>query len=132
METEIFFAFATDNKKDFSDEHFGSAKYYLIYGYKDNKLNFAKEITNITPEEETHGDPNKADSVGKLMKSNNVKILVAKAMGPNIIRMRRTFVPVISRIKSIKETIKKIEQEKIQEILKELKSEDDKNVVYIS
>ena len=66
------------------------------------------------------------------MKSNNVKILVAKAMGPNITRMRRAFVPVISRIKSIKETIKKIEQKKIQEILKELKSEDNKNVVYIS
>ncbi len=132
METEIFLAFATDNRSELSNEHFGSAKYYLIYQVDGNRLRFVKEIANTTPEEETHGDPKKAEGIGMLMKKNSTYILVGKAMGPNITRMRKSFVPVISSISNISRLIKKIEAEKINEILKELKSNNEKNIVYIN
>ncbi len=123
------FAFATDDGESFTKEHFGSAKYYLIYDYNSNKnLEFIEKIENTTGEEEKHGDEEKARRVMSLMMSKGVKIFVAQIMGPNITIIRKRFVPVISRISSIDETIKKMN---FDEIISEASKEGDKRIIYV-
>ena len=109
-------AFATDNGIEFTKEHFGSAKYYLIYEYDFNaqKFKFVKKVENLTGDEEEHADETKAKKVINFMEELNIKAFVGYAMGPNIIFIRKKFVPVISRIKKIEEAIKKLNVEEIK------------------
>ena len=129
---KIKIAFGTDDGKELTKEHFGSAKYYLVYALdtKTKEISFIKKMDNKTPEEEKHGDPKKAKEVSQLMK--DTKVLVGLVMGPNIIRMRKKFVPVISREKNIEKAIELLKN-KIAEIGKELKKPEgeDKEVIYL-
>ncbi|MEA2021103.1 MAG: NifB/NifX family molybdenum-iron cluster-binding protein [Candidatus Caldatribacteriota bacterium] len=131
---KIILVCATDNKIDFSDEHFGSAKYYLFYEFDLEKKNivFLKSINNYTPqeEEEKHGDPKKAKSVSELLK--NVSVFVANKYGPNIKRIKKRFVPIVSRERNIEKAlsrIKKINHQIKTEIEKENKL--DKKIIFI-
>ena len=94
---KVQIACGTDDGKELTREHFGSAKYYLVYilDSETKEVNLMKKIENITAEEERHGDPKKAKSVSQLMRG--IEVLVGLAMGPNIVRIRKSFVPVISR-----------------------------------
>ncbi len=116
---KIKIAFATDDGTNLSSEHFGSAKRYLVY-VLNNTLEFEKEIENQTMEERFHGDPNKAKSIRELLK--DVQIFVGFVMGPNITRMRRFILPIISRIKRIHDAKAEILMHK-DEILKYLNKE---------
>ena len=125
-------AFATDNGTEFTKEHFGSARYYLIYEYdeKNGTLKFIEKVENLTGEEEKHGDEKKAKNVMEFMERLGVKAFVGFAMGPNIVFIRKRFVPVISRIKKIEEAIKKIDMEIVE---KEARKPEgiERNIVYI-
>lgn len=101
-------ACATDDEKELSRDHFGSAKVYLIYelDFETGQTSFLERIENTTEEERGHGDPIKAKGVSELMKG--IHVLVGLTMGPNIARIRKNFVPVISRKKDIKETLKRL------------------------
>jgi len=126
------FAFATDDGIEFTREHFGSAKCYLIYECDENKnFKFVEKVENCTGEEEKHGDEKKARNVMKFMEERNVKVFVGAAMGPNIVFIRKRFVPVISRIKRIEEAIEKID---VDEIEKEAEKPEGvkRKVIYIT
>ena len=128
---KIKLACGTDNETEFTNEHFGSSKYFLIYKFdlETKDLRFLKRIENSTQEEE-HGDIKKAKSVSELLK--NVFVLVAFRYGPNIIRIKKRFVPIISREKNIEKTLHKIKllSNKIKfEIEKE--KGIDKEIIYI-
>ena len=131
---KIILVCATDNKIDFSDEHFGSAKYYLFYEFDLEKKNmvFLKSINNYTPqeEEEKHGDPKKAKSVSELLE--NVSVFVANKYGPNIKRIKKRFVPIVSRGKNIEKTLSRIKEINHQ-IKTEIEKENrlDKNIIFI-
>ena len=105
MPESIIIACGTDDGVNFTDEHFGSAKYYLLYSLDPDtgETRFLEKQENTTPEEETHGDPKKARSISGLM--DGVDVLVGKAMGTNITRMRKKFVPIISREMDISKTL---------------------------
>jgi predicted Fe-Mo cluster-binding NifX family protein len=131
---KIILACGTDNKIDFSVEHFGSAKYFLFYEFDLEKKNivFLKSINNYTlpEEEEKHGDLKKAKSVSELLE--NVSVFVANKYGPNIKRIKKRFVPIISREKNIEKTlsrIKKINRQIKTEVEKENRL--DKNIIFI-
>ena len=131
---KIILACGTDNKIDFSVEHFGSAKYFLFYEFDLEKKNivFLKSINNYTlqKEEEKHGDLKKAKSVSELLE--NVSVFVANKYGPNIKRIKKRFVPIISREKNIEKTlsrIKKINRQIKTEVEKENRL--DKNIIFI-
>ena len=129
---KIKLACGTDNGIEFTNEHFGSSKYFLIYDFdlKTKDLRFLKRIENSTQEEEKHGDIKKAKSVSELLK--NVFVLVAFKYGPNIIRIKKRFVPIISREKNIEKTLNKIKIY-INKIKSEIKKEKgiDKEIIYI-
>jgi predicted Fe-Mo cluster-binding NifX family protein len=109
-------AFATDDGKTFTNEHFGDAKMFLIYDLKPEGSTFLKTVENTTePEQEDehehhHGDPKKAKGIGQLMKQHGVQVLVGKAFGPNIVRMNPQFVVVLMNDPTIEQAIKRLEQ----------------------
>ncbi len=89
-----------------------------------------KVLKNTTPEEEFHGDPKKARAIGQILGKEGVQVLVGFAMGPNIVRIRKRFVPVISRCQSIEDSIKEI-MRRYGEISRELEKEGEKEVIFI-
>jgi len=105
---KIKLACGTDNETEFTNGHFGSSKFFLIYDFdlETKDLRFLKRIENSTQEEEEHGDIKKAKSVSELLK--NIFVFAAFRYGPNIIRIKKRFVPIISREKNIEKTIYKI------------------------
>lgn len=105
---KIKLACGTDNETEFTNEHFGSSKYFLIYEFdlETKDLRFLKRIENSTQEEEKHGDIKKAKSVSELL--GNVSVFVANRYGPNIKRIKRRFIPIISREKNIEKTLNKV------------------------
>jgi len=129
---KVKLACGTDNGTEFTDKHFGSSKYFLIYEFnlETKDLEFLNKIENSTPEEEKHGDIKKAKSVSELLK--NVFVLVAFRYGPNIIRIKKRFVPIISREKNIEKTLNKVKlcSNKIKSEIEKEKGID-KKIIYI-
>ena len=101
-------ACATDDGKEFTTEHFGDAKFYLVYelDLENKELTFLRQIDNTSDEEKTHGDPKKAASISEIM--GDIQVIVGFAMGTNVTRMRKNFVPVISRKKRIEGALEEI------------------------
>ncbi len=91
-------AFATDDGENFVDRHFGDAKYYDLYEIDgEKKAVFLKRIENKTEieNEKPHGDPRKARGVFQTLAPFGVNVLVGRAFGPNINRMKSKFLCVI-------------------------------------
>jgi len=128
---KIKLACGTDNETEFTNEHFGLSKYFLIYDFdlETKDLKFLNRIENSTQEEE-HGDIKKAKSVSELLK--NVFVFVAFRYGPNIIRIKKRFIPIISREKNIERTLNKVKlySNKIKSEIEKEKGID-KDVIYI-
>jgi len=130
MSKIVKFVCATDDGINFSKKHFGSAKKYLLYSLdiETGFIKYIKEINNTTPEERIHGDPKKAKSISQML--NNVQILIGAAFGPNIVRMRKKYVIVVSREPNIKKSL-----EKINTILEDIKLSldqiGDKKIIYL-
>ena len=98
-------AFATDNNKTFMDRHFGDAEYYHVYEIDEKKSELINIIKNTTEEEDVHADPKKAGSIAKLLKQENVQIVVSKIFGPNIKRIKKKFVCILMKQNSIENGI---------------------------
>ncbi len=129
-ENKVKAAIATDDGKTLTTEHFGSAKRYLIYSLDFSKqaVGYLGEIANTTKEEETHGDPEKAKEVSELFAG--IPVLVGFAMGPNIVRIRKKFVPVISRERGIAQTVALLKGA-LPAIKKGLQEAGDKSIIYL-
>lgn len=115
----IRLAVGTDDNIFFSQAHFGSAKKYLIYSFNlaTAEILLESEIENTTPEEEKHGDPKKAKNISSLLP--DVSVLVARYMGANINKMRKKYVPIISKQNNIIQCMKKLPTI-LDQIIKEL------------
>lgn len=125
-------ACATDDGKNFISRHFGDAEKYLIYEYDEEKgkFIFLEEVENRPFKEAHDGDPKKASFISSILAPKGVNILMNKAMGPNIVRMRKSFVVVISRINFIENALNKID---IDFVKRELAKEKgvEKEIFYI-
>ncbi len=102
-------AFATDDKINFTKEHFGEAKEYLIYEITKTEAKLITTVKNVSPEEKMHSDPNKAKGVAHLLKPFKAQVLVNKAFGGNIKRMQQKFVVILSNENNINFCIKNIQ-----------------------
>jgi len=76
-----------------------------------------KNVKYREDENKSHGDPGKAEATSSVL--NGVDVLVGKIMGPNIVRLRKKFVPIIVRqpdigaaLKILKENLIEITEEK--------------------
>jgi hypothetical protein len=129
---KIKFACGSDDGVSLSDEHFGSAKFYMIFemDLENRKISFLEKQMNNTPKEKIHGDPKKAKAVSTALK--DVHVLLGFVFGPNIVRTRKRFVILISREKQINEVIKKLPNY-IDNIKEEMKKENgiDKEIIRV-
>jgi len=127
----MIIACGTDDEISLTKQHFGDSNFFLIYELNEGGFNLVKKVKNESPEEEHHGDPKKAGFIAGVMKQNEVKVLVAYAMGPNIVRMRKKFLPVISRIENINEALNFLHK-RFNEIQEKVKQEGDKEIIYLN
>jgi len=98
----LLVAIATNDSKNFITEHFGDADYYDIYTLNNKTIEFIKQISNTTEEEEDiHADPKKAKGITGLLKKENVQVVVSKIFGPNLKRIKSKFVCIISQAENI-------------------------------
>jgi predicted Fe-Mo cluster-binding NifX family protein len=120
IKEKILFAIGTDDGKTIkSDDHIGSSKYYFIYEYDNDGVLFIEKRDNPKyKEDETrvHGDPGKAQKVASVLR--NVDVIVGKILGPNVVRLKQKFVPVVIREANIEKAINII-KENINEIIDE-------------
>ena len=128
---ELIFSFATDDDISLKkDDHFGKAKYFKIYHYKDGKWEFIEKRENkkiMEDESLIHGDPKKAKAVSSILE--NVDVMVGRKFGPNIKRLINKFVFVVIReTDSIEEALKLIEKN-MQRVIEEKNKEERKVIV---
>ncbi len=98
-------AFATMDGQIYTKDHFGSANIYAVYSYDGSIFQHLEDIRNTTEEEEEDGDLRKARSVLDLLREKNVHIVVARRFGPNIRRIRRFLVPVVTGARNVSNTL---------------------------
>ena len=110
----IITAFATDDGQTFMDRHFGDAESFNIYEINSTKVNFLKTISNTIEEEDededVHADPTKAKGIAGLLKKEKVQVVVSKVFGPNIKRIKKKFVCIITQEKEINDSIQNIQK----------------------
>ena len=115
---KLMIAFASDDEIHLIKDHFGEAKAYLVYEIGKNNAELLNIVPNTSPEEQKHADPNKAKGVAGLLKPYGAQVLVNKAFGANIKRMKTKFVCILSKTDTIEESIKNI-QSRFQDVVNE-------------
>jgi len=120
IKEKLIFAIGTDDGKTIkSNDHVGMSKYFQIWEYSEGKLIFKETRKNIKYKEDKskiHGDPKKAEKVASALKG--IDVIVGKMFGPNIVRIKNKFVPVVIREPNIKKALEMIKQN-INEIIEE-------------
>jgi len=108
----IITAFATDDGQTFMNRHFGDAKSFNIYEINSTKDTFLKTIPNSIEEEDEdiHADPNKAKGIAGLLKKEQVQVVVSKVFGPNLKRIKKKFVCIITKEETISNSINNIKK----------------------
>ena len=75
----IRFAFAVNKEESFELKHFGDADKYLIYEFLEGEFKLITEQQNtlkLLDESPNHGSKDKGNSIIKLLKENNVDLVV--------------------------------------------------------
>ena len=100
-------ACGTSDGDSLFEDHFGESPFFHIYRVNPKSISFIEKVENFSrhKEESAHGDPRKAKTVGSLLKSKSVNVLLAHQMGPNVVRISKDFVPIISRTDDIEKTL---------------------------
>lgn len=112
----MIIASATNDKDTIIKDHFGDAKFFAIYEVLEDSICFIDVIDNTSRlEEGSHTE--KANNIIKLLKQNNVDILVNRAFGSNLKIIDKYLLPIIIRKTFIKDSLFLI-QENILEIKK--------------
>ncbi len=106
-------AIASNDGIHFNKEHFGDSDYYYIYELGKEHIEFIKKINNVAKdiEEKGHADPEKAGGVSKVLKKENIQVVVSGVFGPNLKRITKNFVCIIIRSGNLEDGLKRISQE---------------------
>ncbi len=110
-------AVSTNDGKEITKDHFGDGEFFLIYELGD-KLTLLEKRKNTSPPEEEHGSKEKAKGISDIL--SDIPIFLGYQFGPNIMRIKDKFLPVVSRERNIGkalELLKKYE-DKIKEELR--------------
>jgi len=102
-------AFATNDGKNFINNHFGDADFYYIFEIGACSIKYLKFIENNSEEESgVHADPQKAKGVSKILLREKVNVVCSKVFVPNIKRIKKQFVCVLSQDKTIEAASQKL------------------------
>lgn len=106
---KLIVACATDDGRTLTSEHFGSARKYAIYELDETTCTHLQSLPNtVSTCEEKHADPQKARSMTALLANRQVQVVVAKHFGPNIGKIKQSFVPVIVKAASLEDGCMKL------------------------
>lgn len=108
MKSNLRFALAVNSAHIFEPRHFGDADIYLLYDYREGKINFHREILNPAKDLQhsvAHGSPEKARLLTSLFRDEKVDVLVSKKFGGNLKRINQYFIPVIISLDSSEEVL---------------------------
>ncbi len=119
-------AVSTDDGENLTQEHFGDGKFFQIYHVNEGNLKLLKIIKNKTGEEDEHGDIEKARQISQIL--NEMDILLGFRFGPNIMRIKRKFLPVVSRNRNIETALRNL-RKNIREIERELARDNKRAVI---
>ncbi len=96
-----------DDETKLSQEHFGDAKYYLIYEVEeDGSYRLVEKRVNTVREmeEREHGDPRKFKAVVELL--SDVDVFLAGRTGPNFLRVRESrHYPIVVGRRTVEEAL---------------------------
>ena len=110
---KLRFAFAVNNENKFVRKHFGDADKYLIYTLESGKMklsSFEVNDSKIINEEHRHGSIRKGNAIIKVLKEQDVNVLVSTRFGKNISLINKHFVPVIIPMEQQDEIINILEK----------------------
>ena len=89
-------AVATDDGKHFMGRHFGDAEFFEIFEFSESGYEIVGRVTNDLDEEEGHADPRKAKGIAGILREQGVQVAAARIFGPNIKRIKKHFVCVLT------------------------------------
>lgn len=97
-------AVSTEDEKSITKDHFGEGEYFLIYEISSQGYRLLEKRENTSPEEEEHGSEEKARGIMGILE--DVPVLLGYQFGPNIMRIKRNFLPIVSRERRIVDALK--------------------------
>ena len=103
-------ACASDGNGKFYPGHFGDAEVFLVYAISSEGHTLERTVENTVPEEKTHGDPEKARGIASLMKGLGVSVLVNRQFGPNIVSIKKAFLPVVPDTDDIERAVRMLSE----------------------
>ena len=106
----ILVACATDDKITFIPDHFGEARYFMLYRLMPEGWKHVKTLANTAREVEEHGHHHhghghghghgegaKAEAILEHFRDEQVDVFISRRFGPNIIHINRYVLPVVIR-----------------------------------
>ena len=106
----ILVACATDDQETFIPDHFGEAKYFMLYRLTPEGYEHVKTLTNRAREGEGHGhhhhghghghghgEGGKAQAILKHFREEHVDVFISRRFGPNIVHIGKVVLPVVVR-----------------------------------
>jgi len=127
---KLLIAFSTDDGENFNDDHFGMANYFHVYKFSDGKEEFVEARKNVQyKEDETlkHGDPGKAKATSSAL--GNVDVIIGRKMGPNIVRLLKKYVCIVTKTNTIADAIQLVHRNMEKIIEEKNKGENRKHIV---
>ncbi len=106
---ELLVAFSTDDGERLIDDHAGMARYFDVYKFTGDDVEFLERRENSVYEGDEsmrHGDPKKAKA--SLSALGDVNVWVNKRFGPNLPRLLKKLLCVVTRVDSISAAIELI------------------------
>ncbi len=96
-------AVSTEDGEEITRDHFGEGKFFLIYEIGKDGYALIERRENTSPEEEEHGSEIKARGIMYLLK--DIPVLLGFQFGPNIMRIKDKFLPIVSRERGIERAL---------------------------
>ncbi len=89
---------ATDDGINLVDRHFGDASFFEVFDVYPTGCEAVRRVQNDTDEEDgVHAAPKKARGISGILGSHGVQVAVSRVFGPNIKRIKKRFVCVLTR-----------------------------------
>ena len=129
---KFLIAFGTDDGKNLNNDHVGMAKYFHVYEFSNSKRGLVekRENTRFTGDETMkHGDPEKAKVTSSVLEG--VDVLVGRKFGPNLPRLLRKLVCVVTRTDTVTSAIE-IVHNNMDRIAEEQKKVNDRKHIVLN
>ena len=98
-------ACATNNHKEYTEEHFGDALFFDIYDINQKEIKLIESLQNtVGDDQENHKD--KALEILKLFKNHGVEATINKAFGANIKIIIKYVIPISINADTIQDSFK--------------------------